>query len=106
MADRASSSQQASPKNSVDTPEEVQRAANGTGPWTLQSLNQLHSQMERMDDRLNSRFDDADKRLRTIEGRINIVIGGTIVAVAVISILGWILSPFLKAIAEKMISGG
>ena len=106
MAERGSSTEQASPNTPVDTPEEVLRAGNGTDAWIRNSLNQFHAQMEKMDERLNSRFDDADKRLRTIEGRINIVIGGTIVAVTVISILAWILGPFLKAIAENMISGG
>ena len=118
MADsRSSSGERSSPKNSVDTPEEIQRAGNGTDAWIRQGLNQLNSQIEKMDGKLDSRFDKIDgkldskfnkidDRLRPIERRINLAIGGIVVAMTVISILGLILSPFLKAIAEKMVSGG
>ena len=107
MADSWSSSgERSSPKNSVDTPEAIQRAGNGTDAWIQHSLNQLHSQIEKIDGKLDSQFGKIDDRLRPIEKRINIAIGGIAVAMVVISILGWVLSPFLKAIAEKMVSGG
>ena len=100
MADHGSSSEQSSPNNPVDTPEEVRRAGNSTDAWIQHSLNQLHTQIEKIDGKIDDRFDKIDKRLRPIETRINYAIGGIAVAVVVVSILGWILSPFLKAIAE------
>ena len=106
MSDRESSSEQSSPRDSVATPEAIQRIGNGADTWIQNSLNQLHSQMERIDGKLGSRFDKFDDRLRAIERRIDLAIGGIAVAVVVVSILGWILTPFLRAIAGKMVSGG
>lgn len=108
MADhRMEPSEQSSPSgNPADTPEEIQSVGNGKDAWIQNSLNQLHSQMERIDGKLGSRFDKFDDRLRAIERRIDLAIGGIAVAVVVVSILGWILTPFLRAIAGKMVSGG
>ena len=108
MADhRMEPSEQSSPSgNPADTPEEIQSVGNGKDAWIQNSLNQLHSQIEKIDGKLDSKFGKIDDRLRPIEKRINIAIGGIAVAVVVISILGWVLNPFLKAIADKMISGG
>ena len=91
----ASTERSETPNDSADTPEDCQRAKNSTDSWVLNSINGLHS-----------RFDGIEERLRSIERRINYIMGGVAVVVAVILILGWILNPFLKAIAEKMISGG
>ena len=99
-------SEQSLPSNPTDTPETIQKTGNGTDVWIQHSLNQLHAQMNSIDERFNARFDKLDEQLRPIERRINYAIGGIVVAVTVVSILGWILRPFLGAIAAKMLSGG
>ena len=118
MADHGSSlSEQSSPTNPVDTPEDIQSVGSSTDAWIQHSLNQLHTQIEKIDGKIDDRFDKVDgkiddrfdkvvKRLTPIETKINYAVAGIAGAVVVVSFLGWILSPFLKAIAEKMISGG
>ena len=79
MADSLpTSSEQSSPKHPVDTPEGVQRVGNGTDAWIQLSLNQLHSQIEKIDGKLDSQFGKIDDRLRPIENRIYIAIGASL----------------------------
>lgn len=63
MADHGSSlSEQSSPTNPVDSPEGIQSVGSSTDAWIQHSLNQLHTQIEKIDGKIDDRFDKIVKR--------------------------------------------
>jgi hypothetical protein len=60
------------------TPKETQGASGsgGSEPWIIKSLNDIRAEMEKMDGRSSSSFENISTRLSGIDGRLGAIEGG------------------------------
>lgn len=90
MADNDKASPEDAGTSQLTSPSQVSGEAN----WILHGINQLHEKRDRLDDRFMDRFDEIDARLRNVENRIWMAIGGGIVFIAVIVVIQFLIGNF------------
>ncbi len=88
------------------SPEKRTGNVGGSDQWIQQALNGLRDDLNKRMDSVDGRLDKIDGHLGKIDRIIWFTAGGIALAVGLMTFVGWLLKPFISAIAQTIVGSG